>query len=143
MAECRLFGIIKIYNKQLQCLSTIKYRKMYIMDISVDVHQNLYVSDGNNSCVHVFTKDGVHLRSIGHDKKELKRPWGLCVRGQYVYVTDITIHCVFVFTTDGEYVISFGQRGQKDGDFNCPCYISDNNNFIHVTDYYNNRIQCF
>ena len=144
IAELGLYGIIKVYNKQLQHLSTIKHRNMSVADISVDIHQNLYVSDRNNSCVHVFTKDGVHLRSIGQDKEELKRPWGLCVHGQYVYVTDNTSHCVFVFTTDGEYVTSFGQKGQKEGDFNCPYYVYvDNSGFIFVADYYNGRIQCF
>ena len=144
MAEFSLFGIIKVYSKQLQHLSTIKHRNMFAMDISVDIHQNLYVTDYNNSCVHVFTKDGVHLRSIGHDKEELKKPWGLCVHGQYVYVTDVNSHCVFVFTTDGEYVTSFGQEGKKDGDFNWPCYINvDSNGFVYVTDLCNNRIQCF
>ena len=137
-------GSIKVYNKKLQHLSTIEHRNMYAMDISVDIHQNLYVSDYNNSCVHVFTKDGVHLRSIGHEKEELKQPWGSCVRGQYVYVTDVTSHCVFVFTTDGEYVTSFGQKGQKEGDFNYPYYIYvDNNGFVYVTDFSNARIQCF
>ena len=144
MAELDLPGIIKVYNKQLQHLSTIKHRDMYVIDISVDIHQNLYVSDINNSCVHVFTKDGVHLRSIGHDKEELKWPWGLCLYGQYVYVTDKYNHCVFVFTTDGEYVTSFGQEGQKEGDFNRPYYVYvDYNGFIYITDCYNNRIQCF
>ena len=65
---------------------------MSITDISVDIHQSLYVSDYKNSCVRVFTKDGVHLRSIGHDKEDLKRPWGLCVHGQYVYVTEVISH---------------------------------------------------
>ena len=60
-----------------------------------------------------------------------------------MYVTDVTSHCMFMFTTDGKYVTSFGQRGQKDGDFNCPGYIVDNSNFIHVTDFYNNQIQYF
>ena len=144
MTERNLPGIIKVYNKQLQHLSTIKHSNMIVMDISVDIHQNLYVSDCNNSCVHVFTKDGVHLRSIGQDKEELKRPWGLCVHGQYVYVTDVTSHCVFVFTTDGEYVTSFGQKGQKEGDFNFPYYFYvDNNGFICVSEYHNHRIQCF
>ena len=144
MAEHSLTGIIKVYNKQLQHLSTIKHRSMSVTDISVDIYQNLYVSYYNNSCVQVFTKDGVHLRSIGHDKKELKQPWGLCVHGQYVYVTDVTSHCVFVFTTDGEYVTSFGQQGQKEGDFNWPCYIYvDNNGFIYVSEYHNHRIQYF
>ena len=143
IAERGLFGVIKVYNKQLQYLSTIKHSNMNGTDISVDIHQNL-VSDITNSCVHVFTKDGVHLRSIGHDKEELKEPWGLCVHGQYVYVTDVNCHCVFVFTTDGEYVTSFGQQGQKEGDFNYPFYINvDNNGFVYVTDFSNDRIQCF
>ena len=144
MAELGLYGIIKVYNKQLQQLSTIKHRNMRVADISVDVHQNLYVSDKHDSCVHVFTKDGVHHRSIGHDKEELKEPWGLCVHGQYVYVTEVTSHCVFVFTTDGEYVASFGQKGHEEGDFNCPYYIYvDNNDFIYVTEMFNDRTQIF
>ena len=144
MPEYVVGGVIKVYNKQLQHLSTIKHGNMDINDISVDIHQNLYVTDYNNSCVHVFTKDGVHLRSIGHEKEELKMPRSLCVHGQYVYVTDIISHCVFVFTTDGEYVTSFGQKGQKEGDFNHPYYIYvDNNGFVYVTDYFNARIQCF
>ena len=144
MAEYGLSGIIKVYNKQLQHLSTIKHRNVHVADISVDIHQNLYVSDYNNSCVNVFTKDGAQLRSIGHDREELKEPWGLCVHGQYVYVTDIISHCVFVFTTDGEYVTSFGQQGQKEGHFYCLNYIYvDNNGFVYVSDLGNNRIQCF
>ena len=144
MKEHNLPGIIKVYNKQLQHLSSIKHRNMDITDISVDIHQNLYVCDYESSSVHVFTKDGVHLRSIGHDKEELKKPWGLCVRGQCVYVTDVNSHYVFVFTTDGEYVTSFGQKGQKEGHFNYPYYVYvDNNGFVYVTDFSNARIQCF
>ena len=142
MAECGLPGV-KVYNKQLQHLSSIKHGNMVVADISVDIHQNIYVSDINHSCVHVFTKDGVHLRSIGHDKEELESPFGLCVHGQYVYVTDVTSHCVFVFTTDGEHVTSFGQQGQKEGDFNYPYYIYvDSNGFVYVSGFRNNRIQC-
>ena len=146
IAENGLSRLIKVYNKQLQHLSNIKLRNlnMSVMHISVDIHQNLYASDYNYSCVHVFTKDGDYLRSIGHDKEELKQPRGLCVHGQYVYVTDTNSHCVFVFTTNGEYVTSFGQKGQKEGDFNNPCYICvDKNGFIYVCDFANDRIQCF
>ena len=144
MAKYGHTSSIKVYNKQLQHLSTIKHGNMNITEITVDAHQNLYVSDDNNSCIHVFTKDNVHLRSIGHDKEELKEPNGLCVHGQYMYVTDVTSHCVFVFTTDGEYVTSFGQRGQEEGDFNLPgCIYVDSNGFIYVTDFSNDRLQCF
>ena len=51
---------------------------------------------------------------------------------------------VFVFTTDGKYVTFFGQKGQKEGEFDWPCYTcADKNGLIYVTDFYNNRIQCF
>ena len=143
MVEHDAPDIIKVYSKQLQHLSTITLKDMGVVDISVDIHLNLYVSDINNSCVHVFSEDGVHLRSIGHDKEELKRPCGLCVHGQYVYVTDVTSHCVFVFTTDGEYVTSFGQLGQKEGDFSRPYYIHVDDNGCYVSDFHNSRIQCF
>ena len=110
MVECNVSGgIIKIYNKQLQYLGNITHRNMDVRDVFINIHQNLYVNDFGNSCVHVFSKFGVHLRSFGHDKKELEGPWGLCVHGHYVYVTDIS-DCVFVFTTDGEYLTSFGQE---------------------------------
>ena len=41
--------IIKVYNKQLQHMLSLKLDNVYdIMDISVDIHQNLYASDTNN-----------------------------------------------------------------------------------------------
>ena len=142
MAEDNFIGV-KIYDKQLQYLRSISY-DMCVMDISFSIHQNLFVSDSEKSCVHVFTMDGVHLRLIGDDKEELKFPNSLCVHGQYVYVTDTTSHCVFVFTTDGEYITSFGKEGQEVGDFDYPKRVCvDNNDFVYVCDFHNNRIQCF
>ena len=143
MAEMKIPGKIKVYDKQLEHVATINHGNMRVNDITTDIHQNLYVPDWSNFCVHVFTKDGVHLRSIGHDKEELKAPWGLCVCGQYVYVTEVTSHCVFVFTTDGEYVTSFGQKGHEEGDFDFPAHIYVDNGFVYVSDCLNNRIQCF
>ena len=137
-------GVVKVYDKELTLLSTIKHSNMFVCGIAADAHRNLYMSDRNSSCIQVFSNYGVFLRSFGHDQEELNYPYGLCVHGQYVYVTDIASHCVFVFTTDGEYVTSFGQQGQKEGDFTVPCHIYvDNSNFVYVVDAYNGRIQCF
>ena len=141
MAEIEVPGIIKVYNKQLQHVSTIKHRDMLVKDICGDSHQYLYVSDIDNSCVHVFTMDGVHLRSIGQDKEELNMPWGVCVRGQYLYVSNVISHCVFVFTTDGEYVTSFGQQS---GQFNVLYYIYvDINGYIYIPEICSNKIHIF
>ena len=144
MAEINYPGAIKVYDKELTLLSTIKHSNMIVRGIATDVHWNLYVSDHNSSCIQLFSKDGVPLHSFGHDQGELKCPYSLCLHGQYVYVTDTISHCVFVFTTNGEYITSFGQCGKKDGNFNFPSYIYvDNNNFVYVADLYNDRIQCF
>ena len=56
-----------------------------------------------------------------------------------VYMVSIlcdSSYCAFVFTTDGEYVTTFGQNGQKEGDFIYRHYACvDNNRFVYVTDY--------
>ena len=128
MAERGITGGIKVYNKQFQHVSNINHNNMHVGDISVEVHCNLYVCDATNQCVHVFTKDGIHLHSFGHDKKELKLPWGLCVHDRVVYVMERTYDCVFVFTTDGELVTLFGHYGWMDGDFINPACIDVNKN---------------
>jgi len=79
IAEVSLEGIIKVNDKKL---TTIKHRNMGVNDISAGLHQNIFVSDSKNSCVHVFSKDGIYSRSFCLDK--LKKPCGLCVHGQYV-----------------------------------------------------------
>ena len=100
-------GVIKVYDKELTLLSTIKHSNMAVCGIAADIHQNLYVSNISNSCIKVFSKNGVNLCSFGHDQEELKHPYGLCLNGQYVYVTDTTNYCVLVFTTHGKCVTSF------------------------------------
>ena len=134
---------IMVYDRELKYVRRIQHKDMgYVVDISVDVHGNIYATDPNNSCIQVFSEDGVFLHSFGRDK--LRSPWGVCVSGQYVYVTDTNKHCVSVFTTDGVHVTSFGQCGRKEGEFNCPYYLYiDRDYFVYVSDHYNGRIQCF
>ena len=138
-------GTIMVYDRELKYVRRIQHKDMGLVnDISADVYGNLYMTDYTNTCIQVFTANGVFLRSLGHDKNKLKDPWGVCVSGQYVYVIDITSHCVLVFTTDGAYVTSFGQHGNKEGDFSYPYYLYiDKDQFVYVSDALNNRIQCF
>ena len=133
---------IKVYNKQLQYIATFEHNNMSmdIVDISVDIHQNIYVTDKKEKSCHIF-KDRKYVSSF---KSSLKCPRGLCVHHQYVYVADVSRHCIRVFTTDGGYVTSFGQRGQERGQFCWPSFVYvDEDGFIYVTDMDNKRIQCF
>ena len=141
-------GTIMVYDKELNYVRRIEHRDMgYFYAVSADSHGNLYCADWDNAMVQVFSNDGVFLRSFGSDGKgEKKKKWpcGLCVSGHYVYVCNFGSCNISVFTTDGVYVTSFGQYGSNEGDFNFPRSVCvDQDGFVYVTDYYNNRVQCF
>ena len=141
-------GTIMVYDKELKYVRSIEHRDMGVFwAISADSHGNLYCADDDNSLIQVFSNDGVFLRSFGCDgkgEKKVKDPWGLCVSGHYVYVCNYGSCNISVFSTDGVYVTSFGQRGSNEGDFNFPYSVCvDQDGFVYVTDFYNNRVQCF
>ena len=142
-------GTIMIYNGQLEYVRSIVHEGMgRFFNLSSDSHCNLYVTDYNKSMIHVFSNDGVLLRSFGRDDNgvnRLKNPWGVCVSGQYVYVSNFSGHNVSVFTIAGHYVTSFGQVGQEEGELYYPrgICIDMQNNFIYVCDRSQTRFQCF
>ena len=141
-------GTIMVYDKEMNYVRRIEHRDMgYFWAISADSHGNLYCADYNNDMIQVFSNDGVLLRSFGCDgkgEKKVKEPWGLCVSGHYVYVCNYGSKNISVFTTDGVYVTSFGQCGSNEGDFNWPNSVCvDQDGFVFVTEYNNNRVQCF
>ena len=60
-----------------------------------------YISDGNNHCIQVFTRDGqlVYLfREKGSGQGKLYSRYGVCVDASYVYVTNHNNKRVSVFT---------------------------------------------
>ena len=83
-------GTIMVYDKELNYVRNIKRRDMgCYWAISADSHGNLYCADNNNSMIHVFSNDGVFLRSFGCDgkgEKKVNLPWGLSVSGHCVCV---------------------------------------------------------
>ena len=142
IAENSLLGIIKVYDKQLTLIQTIKHRNMAVTDVSTDAHRNIYAVDCLNVCIHVFSEDSTHLRSV--EIHEIYKPQGMCVERQYMYVTDVRRHCLCVFSTEGTLVASVGLKGQAEGNFNWPCHVYvDTHGIVYVTDHINNRIQSF
>ena len=139
-------GTIMVY--ELNYVRRIEHRDMgYFCAISADSHGNLYCADWGNAMIQVFSNDGVFLRSFGSDgkgEKKVNGPCGLCVSGHYVYVCNYGLCNISVFTTDGVCVTSFGQSGSNEGDFNYPHSVCvDQDGFVYVTEFYNNRVQCF
>ena len=49
-----------------------------------------------------------------------------------------------MYETSGQFVTSFGRCGENEGEFVHPsCITSCVDGFIHVCDYWNNRVQIF
>ena len=142
-------GAITIYNRELEYVRRIVHEDMgRFFNLSSDSHGNLYVTDYHKSMIHVFSNDGVLLRSLGCDDNGVNRlnnPWGVCVSGQYVYVSNFGGHNVSVFTTAGHYITSFGQEGREEGELYRPrgICIGIQHNFIYVCDHSQTRFQCF
>ena len=130
---------ILVFTKELVVVRKIKLNNVIprrfeeIREVSSDNHGNLYVS-GSSSLIRVFTSCGQFLRSFG--RKELNRPYGLCIYQEYVYVTDCLNNAMVAYTTEGEHVITFNQCG-----FKSPLGIcADKDGFIHICDSGNKRI---
>ena len=145
MCEADCDGTIVVFDKKLNYLRHIKHKRAgSLTGIASDSYGNVYTT--GYDCIHVFSNDGVLLRSFGCDEngvKKLSNPWGICVSGQYVYVVNSS-HNVAVFTTNGVYVSLFGQCGHEEGEFNNPMYLCvDQDGLIYVADCQNKRVQCF
>ncbi len=148
VCECKNKGTFLVYDREFNFIKRVEKEGMgEFRNVARDQQGNLYVVDSTKAFVRVFNKDGVLVNSFDGDKnrvKKLKSPYAICISGPYVYVTNHYGHNVSVFTTAGSYVTSLGEHGDAEGDFRHPYSVCvDLDNYIYVTDYSNNRIQCF
>ena len=114
-------------------------------DVKLDSVGNMYVADFANERVQVMDINGRFIRTFGQEGKgKLKVSSALHIGDMYVYVSDISGDCIVVYETSGQFVTSFGRRGHKEGEFDHPyCITSCADGFIHVGDFWNNRVQIF
>ena len=113
-------------------------------DVKFDTAGNMYVAEGGNERVQVMDSSGRFIQEFGRGK--LSRPSGFLIADKYVYVSDFSGSCIVVYETSGQYVTSFGfgRFGQNEGEFYRPfCITSCVDGFIHVCDFWNNRVQIF
>ena len=110
-------------------------------DVKFDTAGNMYVTELGNERVQVMDSSGRFIREFGRGK--LSQPSGLLIADKYVYVSNFTGNCIVVYETSGQYVTSFGGRGRNEGEFRPFCITSCVDGFIHVCDYWNDRVQIF
>jgi DNA-binding beta-propeller fold protein YncE len=121
------------------------------LGIDVDAKGNLYVADATARVIHVFDRDGKHLRQIG-DGKDFDRLSSVTVNpeGTKVYAVDIggvksENHRVRVFdAVNGHHLIDIGKRGSGPGEFNLPRDLAiGRDGRLYVVDGGNFRIEVF
>ena len=115
------------------------------LDVKFDSAGNVYVAEFRNTRVQVMDINGHFLRAFGQEGKgKLRGPSALHIIDNFVYVSDFIGHCIVVYETSGQFVTSFGRRGHEEREFNGPCCITScADGFIHVCDWWNNRVQIF
>ena len=116
--------------------------------IAVDGSGNVYMTDGGNNRVQVFSASGEFLRkwgSAGIGDGQFQFPTGIAVDGLgNVYVINRLNHSVQVFSASGEFLRKWSSEGSDDGQSRLPEGIAvDGSGNVYVADWDNNRVQVF
>jgi DNA-binding beta-propeller fold protein YncE len=117
--------------------------------IAINTKDEVYVADLNNARVQKFTTEGNYLG--GFDLPLDAPPRKSCIvgglavddRGQ-LYLSFMNQHKVGVYSDAGKVVREWGQRGNRDGEFNQPGVIVWRpDGTLYLTDQCNHRVQKF
>ena len=119
----------------------------YPHDVAVDNEGIVYVTDEGNNRIRKFSPDGTFVAqfgTFGYGPGEFK--WAKCITIDtastgLVYVTDEDNHRISVFKSDGQFIRCFGKEGAGIDEFMVPSGLAfDNEGFLYVCDYCNNRL---
>lgn len=111
--------------------------------IAVDGAGTVYVTDGSDNLIKMYSAEGDFLGAWGGDGL-LANPQEIALSGDgYVYVIDGDSHCVRKFTKNGAFVTAWGSYGTANGQFTYPGGIAvDGGGNVYVADY-EHRVQKF
>ena len=111
--------------------------------LSLDSTGNIVVADAGNKQIKIFTPDGRFVMKIGK-RRSLDKPVHCVQCGEYFIVSDEGEHCIKVFNREGHFQYKFGKKGEGDGEFNYPRFLSvTQSKHLLVCDQGNRRIQVF
>jgi len=119
-------------------------------DATIDHEGNLYVVDGGNFRVQVFSPEGEYLRSfgsIGRQGGQFSRPKGIGVDKQgNVYVVDTAFGNFQIFDSDGQLLMAVGSRNSSAGParFMLPAGLAiDEDGRVYMVDQYFRKVDIF
>ena len=111
--------------------------------LSISSNGDIIVVAKANKLIKIFSPGGQFKRKLG-GQGSLSLPLHCIQTEQYFIVSDEGEHCIKVFDLEGSFVFKFGKKGNKEGEFNRPGYLSVNRDgHLMVCDLRNNRVQLF
>lgn len=120
--------------------------------LTVDMNNNIWVTDVGLHQVFKFSHEGNLLMSLGeakipgNDSSHFNLPTDVAVtKNGSFYVSDGYGNSrVVKFSSTGQYLFEWGKKGDKEGEFNLPHAIDlDNKGNLYVADRENSRVQVF
>nr|XP_006818883.1 PREDICTED: tripartite motif-containing protein 2-like [Saccoglossus kowalevskii] len=113
-------------------------------DVAISDDNEYFMLDHNNRQVVVSDVNEKLIRCFGCP--QIDNPCGIAINpvNKNVYVSEWNGDCIRKYTHRGVYIKSFGDSGDKQGEFICPCMLAINSKgLVYIPDCYNNRIQVF
>ena len=111
--------------------------------LSINGNGDIIVADKGNNLIKIFSSSGEYLRKFG-GAGTLVTPYHCIQQGQYFIVSNQGDHSIKMFNLEGKLIARFGTKGEKDGEFSGPGYLSVNKEgLLMVCDESNHRVQLF
>ncbi|HRI05851.1 MAG TPA: NHL repeat-containing protein [Candidatus Dojkabacteria bacterium] len=102
----------------------------------IDSEGNLYIADGENHRVQVFTSNGVHVNTIGSSSIfEFVKDVEILSNG-HIAVSSQNNQKIYIFDVDENILETWGEYGEDEDQFHSPHYLaSDSSSNIYVADW--------
>ena len=111
--------------------------------LSINSDDHIIVADKRNKLIKIFSADGQFLHKLGTEPS-FTEPFHCIQHDNYLIVSDKSDHSVKCFDRKGNFLYKFGEKGNADGEFNLPYFLSmDKAGHLMVCDTGNHRIQMF
>ena len=112
--------------------------------LSINGNGDIIVADSANKLIKIFSSCGKYLLRKFGGTGSFVSPSHCIQHGQYFIVSDFGDHCIKMFDLEGKFISKFGKQGNKDGEFDKPCYLSVNKEgLLMVCDLRNHKVQVF
>ena len=142
---------VQLFNDQGEYLSqfggegNLDHQLRDPLGLSVDRNENIIVADKGNKVIKTFSPSGQFLYKLGEGEGEgFTSPCHCIQYDKYLIVSDDGDHCIKVFDINGNFLYKFGNKGNRDGEFKEPRFLSVNKaGHLMVCDRDNHRVQVF